>query len=114
MRLDCCNKTVNRVMDGMNEINNNNSNNNNYGGLLFPLYGRSLNMMHNNVIREFRLVSHYFSNYFENVNKISVYFCTIAHSKQSRLALQDIPYCRSIVSFSCGIIRQHAMSGSRL
>jgi len=28
-----------------------------------------------------------------------VYFCTLAHNKQLRLALQDIPYCRSTVRF---------------
>ena len=59
MYLVGCNKTVNRIMQ---EINNNN-NINSYGGLLFPLCG--LNMMDNNGNRESRLVSHYFRIFFK-------------------------------------------------
>jgi len=43
-------------------------------------------------------LSHITSAFF-NGYKISVYFCTLAHKKQLRLALQDIPYCRSIFRF---------------
>ena len=42
---------------------------------------------------------HITSEFFLNKYKISVYFCTLAHNKQLRLAFQDISYCRSVVRF---------------